>query len=265
MSDAPETPGDELDEAWTALEEGRPEEALGILVGAAPSPGRRAAEVLARLDLGDLAGARRAFDEGSPDPEDFDLAWAEAELLLREWRLEEARERFQAIREGFREPAALERLALIDDCEGEEECADRRLAEASALDPEGFPPPPRLSSEEFHAAVERALAELPEEFRRALAETQVLVVPMPGRALGKSDPAGVPPDILGLFSGPSQLEKSHLGGADPAPTIHLFQRNLERATIDRDQLLEEIRITLHHEIGHQLGFDEEGVDDLGLA
>jgi predicted Zn-dependent protease with MMP-like domain len=47
--------------------------------------------------------------------------------------------------------------------------------------------------------------------------------------------------------------------------IHLFQRNLERIARDEEELVEEIRITLFHEIGHRLGFDEEGVDALGLG
>ena len=48
-------------------------------------------------------------------------------------------------------------------------------------------------------------------------------------------------------------------------TIYLFQRNLERAAKDRDDLVEQIRITLWHELGHYLGFEEEDMDDLGLA
>jgi predicted Zn-dependent protease with MMP-like domain len=48
-------------------------------------------------------------------------------------------------------------------------------------------------------------------------------------------------------------------------TIHLFQRNIERVARDRDDLVEQIRITLYHELGHYLGFEEEDMDDLGLA
>ena len=48
------------------------------------------------------------------------------------------------------------------------------------------------------------------------------------------------------------------------PTVYLFQRNLERVCGDREQLVEEIRVTLFHELGHALGFDEEGVARMGL-
>jgi predicted Zn-dependent protease with MMP-like domain len=49
------------------------------------------------------------------------------------------------------------------------------------------------------------------------------------------------------------------------PTIFLFQRNLERYAEDEVRLIEEIRTTLYHELGHALGFDEDGVEDMGLA
>jgi predicted Zn-dependent protease with MMP-like domain len=47
-------------------------------------------------------------------------------------------------------------------------------------------------------------------------------------------------------------------------SIALFQRNLERFARDREELLEEIRITLLHEVGHFLGLDEDRLRDLGL-
>jgi predicted Zn-dependent protease with MMP-like domain len=48
-------------------------------------------------------------------------------------------------------------------------------------------------------------------------------------------------------------------------SIYVFQRNLERIAKDRADLIEQIRITLYHELGHYLGFEEEDMDDLGLA
>ena len=47
-------------------------------------------------------------------------------------------------------------------------------------------------------------------------------------------------------------------------TLKGFDRNLERAAKNREHLLEEIRTTLYHELGHVLGFDEEGVAQMGL-
>ena len=47
--------------------------------------------------------------------------------------------------------------------------------------------------------------------------------------------------------------------------ITLFAGPLTRSCASRDELEEEIRITVLHELGHHLGFDEGGLDDLGLS
>ncbi|HSM92939.1 MAG TPA: metallopeptidase family protein, partial [Anaeromyxobacteraceae bacterium] len=44
----------------------------------------------------------------------------------------------------------------------------------------------------------------------------------------------------------------------------LYERNLERATRTRDELVEEIRVTLIHEVGHFLGLDEDQLWERGL-
>ncbi len=56
----------------------------------------------------------------------------------------------------------------------------------------------------------------------------------------EGNPLEVPPELLGLFVGASQLEQS-------------------------DEALEQVRVTLDHELGHFLGFDEEGVEAMGLG
>jgi predicted Zn-dependent protease with MMP-like domain len=99
-----------------------------------------------------------------------------------------------------------------------------------------------------------------------LETTPVLVEPMPFRALApEGDPLAVPPDALGLFVGPSVVDEADGATGDVPPAIYLFQRNLERSARDEEELEDEIRVTLFHEIGHRLGYDEEGVDDLGLG
>jgi predicted Zn-dependent protease with MMP-like domain len=91
----------------------------------------------------------------------------------------------------------------------------------------------------------------------------VLIDPMPSRALVGNDPEHTPPDTLGLFSGSSLAERSE-GDFELPPTIHVFQRNVERSCSDRKELVEQLRITLYHELGHYFGFDEEGRAELGL-
>lgn len=269
----PPSPGDAseiLEVAWESLEDGDAEAAWSLIEGMDPkTPGWAALAAFTLLGLGDLEGAWEALGpppsaKATPE-DDLALSRAAAELCLFSWRLEEARERFEAILAVDPQIDDLERLALLDDLDGEFEAADLRLAQAEALDPEGSPPPPRLSPEDFHREVESALEALPDELRAALGDTSILVEAMPAPGLAREDPQEVPPDILGLFSGTELGGGDSLGPGDEPPVIHLFQRNLERLCRDLETLRGEIRVTLYHEIGHLFGFDEEGVDGLGLA
>lgn len=267
-------PEDEvLDRAWSALDEGRASDALEALEELDPDwPERWIPEALACIELGNLRRAHgliehaRALSQESGDSEgdDPDLLWARAELALREWNLEEAERLFRVLRARDENAATLDRLALLADLRGEFEAADAMLAQAHALDP-AAPLPPRCTAEEFEEVVEQAVGSLPKEFRAPLETTEVVVEPVPSEwMIDREDPAGTPPDLLGLFVGASELEKGEPTGDLLPRRILLFQRNIERAVRTREELKEQIRVTLYHEIGHLLGFDEDGVAGMGL-
>ena len=263
-------PEDELlDRAWLAVDEGEYGEALQLLARL-PEDLRETwvLRAAARLELDEIEGAAEALEraEALGDEADPDVTWLRGELDLRMWRLEEARARFTALLELETSPAALGRYSLCCELLGDLEAADKALAQACELDPDNWPLPPRLDEKEFEDVIDESIAGLPEPFRDALEETQLILAPVPTAELvNPEDPSTTPPDMLGLFIGRSNLERSIEDTLDLPPSIYLFKRNLERAAIDREELLEEIRVTLYHEVGHMLGFDEEGVDDLGLA
>jgi predicted Zn-dependent protease with MMP-like domain len=78
---------------------------------------------------------------------------------------------------------------------------------------------------------------------------------------GMEDPS---PDLLGLFVGIPLTERSVSDLADLS-SITLFTRNLERSCSDGAELVEEIRVTLLHEIGHYLGMTEEELEEAGYS
>jgi predicted Zn-dependent protease with MMP-like domain len=49
-----------------------------------------------------------------------------------------------------------------------------------------------------------------------------------------------------------------------SPRIHVWRRSHEHSCGSTQQLDDEIRQTLHHELGHYLGYDEDGLEKLGL-
>lgn len=269
--DQDQEPGPEdelLEQAWQALDAGEAKTALSKLLQLDEDwPERWIPEALARLELGELRRARSVlaqaeeFEDLGSQPE---YLWAKAQLLLGEWRFAEARELLERLIALERSAPALERLSLVHELEGELDSAERLLDEAVALD-RSFAHAPRMSAEEFESEVDAAVQALPREFQKALESCEVLIDAMPsGWMLDPGDPAATPPDLLGLFVGAPNTEASAEESAELPPRIFLFQRNLERGAKDRAALREEIRVTLYHEIGHLLGFDEEGVAEMGL-
>jgi predicted Zn-dependent protease with MMP-like domain len=267
-----ESPGpeeDTLQRAWDAIDAGDAEKALVELSGLDPDwPDRWIPEAIALTELGDLPHARtalervRAIAEVDDHP---DFLWAEGQLLLCEWRIDEAAQALERLVTIERSPAALERLSLVADLRGDFEGADRLLLESAREGGDKALSPVRMTSDEFDRVLSEAVDELPEEFRRPLETTEILVEPVPAEwMIDRADPGETPPDVLGLFVGSSELEVSGETSGHLPRRIFLFQRNLERFARTREELVEEIRVTLFHEIGHMLGFDEAGVEAMGL-
>lgn len=256
---------DAIERAWAALDLGDAEAAIEHTEGAGEEHDALVIRVTAWLALDDLELADstlarlRELDDGG-DPES--PLWLEGELRLRQWRVDDARAAFERLLEIDPSAQACERLALCADLAGDPAAADRWMEEAHRLDPD-TPVPPKLSEVEFGEVVDEAIGRLPEPFQDALEEIPVLVDAVPSAELASGDPVETPPDLLGLFLGPSRLDGAGDGPELP-PSIHLFQRNLERVALDREELVGEIRVTLYHELGHALGFDEDGVDGMGL-
>lgn len=257
---------DAVEAAWSALEDGLPEEALQLLEGAADSGSRWACAALCQLDIGDFEAADRAAARAeAADADDADVLLASGEVHLAAWRIARARSAFERLARGAPSREAFERLALCLDLLGEEEGAERALSEAAAVDPEGRPTAPRLAPDAFEAVVLQAVDDLPPEFQAALERVAIVIDPVPGLGAVVGDGRETPADLLGLFVGTPLVEESSEGSLQLPPTVYLFQRNLERGVSDEEELVREIRVTLYHELGHALGFDEEGVEEMGLG
>jgi predicted Zn-dependent protease with MMP-like domain len=199
------------------------------------------------------------------DPEHWGAALRRAECLHLLWRTADALKAIQALTPPENEeddPERAELEGMILEATGRLEEADRRFAECHALDPENFPLPVRFGPEDFKTLLDKVLASLPPVIREAVLEVPVLVEPKPTREVAENAPV-INPEILGLFVGVPVGHK--LGGSGYGNVVLLFQRNLERSGRSRQEVSREMKITLLHEYGHYLGFDEEELEHLGLG
>lgn len=218
------------------------------------------------LDAGEFEAALERFEAVlRDDPEHWGAALNRAEALHLLWRTRAALRSVEALRPPEDEeddPDRADLEARIREASGATVEADRLFAEAARLDPEQFPEPVRMDADDFRAILDEVLASLPDPIRAAVNEVPVLVEPKPKASMAEHAPH-ITPEILGLFVGTPVGEKlrSPSGYGD---VVLLFQRNLERAGTTREEVAQEIRITLLHEYGHYLGFDEEGLEGLGL-
>jgi predicted Zn-dependent protease with MMP-like domain len=70
-------------------------------------------------------------------------------------------------------------------------------------------------------------------------------------------------DILGVYEGFSLAERGVYGYGEEPDRIILFRENLLQHCGDRDELVQEIRVTLVHEIAHFYGITEQRIHELG--
>lgn len=124
---------------------------------------------------------------------------------------------------------------------------------------------PKLSSAAFDRVIEEAIARIPPEIRNHLDNVLITVLPEPSQELLAE--LGFPPDeeLFGVYSGVPLPERSPTDPPLYPDTIHIFQEPLEAFCRTREELIEEIEITIVHEIAHFVGFDDDELESFGYG
>jgi predicted Zn-dependent protease with MMP-like domain len=121
----------------------------------------------------------------------------------------------------------------------------------------------KLSNPEFDRIVKQAIRRIPEEIRRHLDNILITVQKRP--APDMLEEMGYPPDepLLGVYWGIPLNERSVAEPPLYPDTIYIFKEPLEEMCVSREELEEEIEITVAHEVAHYLGMSEERLAELG--
>lgn len=128
---------------------------------------------------------------------------------------------------------------------------------------------PHLSDEEFEGAIQDALDAMPQQFLDELENVVIMAQDEPEDWQLEEDVDGLyteDGDMLGLYDGVSIYERgADYGMGDYPDCITIFKGAHERLGGTKAQILEEVRKTVVHEVGHYFGMDEAQLDAMGYG
>lgn len=217
--------------------DGRRQDALAV---ARTAMARFPDDVDAVLEVADILVELEAFDEvaqmlvdaASKNPDDPEI-WYEAGVAL------ERVERWDLRHECFKQVWSLE-------CQREPEF------------------PMWLPEERFIEVAQAAIERLPDHVLEHLGNVAIMVEDYPGAWIFETEVSD--PRLLGLFDGPESSYERGLDYVTDGPArIYLFRWNIERQCNSEDEVIEQVEITVLHEIGHYLGLDEDELHLRGLG
>lgn len=122
-----------------------------------------------------------------------------------------------------------------------------------------------VSKSEFASLVQEALKGLPDRFAAALDEVLIEIKLRPTRRQLESVGLSEQDLLMGLYVGHPLTERSVSDPSILPDKIEIFQEDCEIACESREQLVDEVRITVLHELGHHFGMSEEDLDALGFG
>ena len=111
-----------------------------------------------------------------------------------------------------------------------------------------------VDPERFEALVVAALDEIPAEVGRHMDN---VVVRVRDRARD--------PHLLGLYEGIPLTDRAAYGGLSMPDRITIYRLAICDRCVDEEQVVEQVRITVVHEVAHHFGIDDERLEELGWA
>jgi predicted Zn-dependent protease with MMP-like domain len=110
-----------------------------------------------------------------------------------------------------------------------------------------------MSEDRFEELVGDALDRIPPELARAIDNVVVLI-----ESRNLEDP-----HLLGLYHGIALTERDSQYGGSLPDTITIYRDAILDICADQDEVVDEVAITVIHEIAHYFGIDEDRLHQLG--
>jgi predicted Zn-dependent protease with MMP-like domain len=114
-----------------------------------------------------------------------------------------------------------------------------------------------MSVEDFEEAIADALDGVPERLARMMDNVVILVA---------DDAPDDDPDLLGLYEGTPLTERGSWWAAGSLPDrITIFRNPTLRMCRTPADVVDEVRVTVVHEIAHHFGIDDDRLRELGWS
>jgi predicted Zn-dependent protease with MMP-like domain len=111
----------------------------------------------------------------------------------------------------------------------------------------------RMSAQRFEELVSDALDLIPPKLAKAIDNVVVLV----------SDAHPDEPDLLGLYEGIALTERDTTYAGSLPDTITIYREALLEMCSSEQEVVDEVAVTVIHEIAHHFGIDDERLHELG--
>lgn len=112
-----------------------------------------------------------------------------------------------------------------------------------------------MTAEQFDDAVARGLDRIPDELQRAMRNVAVVV---------DDDAPDDDPDLLGLYEGVPLTERDAWWAAGSLPDrITIFRRPILRHCATVEEVVEQVAVTVVHEVAHHFGIGDDRLHELG--
>jgi predicted Zn-dependent protease with MMP-like domain len=110
-----------------------------------------------------------------------------------------------------------------------------------------------VAPDRFEEMVAEAMDGLPERFKQQISNVAILVEHDPG-----------PPGLLGLYEGVPLTSRTTTAYAGALPDrITIYRLAICQICRTEDEVTEQVRRTVIHEVGHYFGIDDDRLHELG--
>jgi len=122
-----------------------------------------------------------------------------------------------------------------------------------------------MDRKSFERLVDEAVGDLPAVFREKLVNVAIIIEDYPSPALIAQ--MGLSPDdtLFGLYEGVPLTQRGYFDQPILPDRILIFQKAIEDECDSPEEIKEEIKVTIVHEIAHFFGMTDEYLDELGYG